>query len=53
MHLAQSGGHAKILILQGEVKINGVIATEIRKKIRNKDIVEYDGHIITISAHVG
>ena len=37
---AGTGGHAKILISEGQVKVNGIIATERGKKIRKDDIVE-------------
>lgn len=38
--VAGTGGHAKILISEGQVKVNGIIATERGKKIRKDDIVE-------------
>lgn len=37
---AGTGGHAKILISEGQVKVNGVVATERGKKIRVNDVVE-------------
>lgn len=37
--IAQTGGHAKILILDGEVLVNGEICTARGKKIRPGDIV--------------
>lgn len=37
---AGTGGHAKILISEGQVKVNGIIALERGKKIRKDDIVE-------------
>ncbi len=43
-----TGGEANVRILEGEVKINNTIATEKRKKILPKDIVELDG----ITIHV-
>ncbi|SDL15759.1 RNA-binding S4 domain-containing protein [Natronincola ferrireducens] len=40
--VAGSGGHAKILILNGEVKVNGEVVTQRGKKIRTGDIVEVE-----------
>ncbi len=41
--LCMTGGHAKIVIQNGEVKVNNEVCTMRGKKIRDKDIVEYDG----------
>ncbi|WP_041701278.1 RNA-binding S4 domain-containing protein [Gottschalkia acidurici] len=41
--ITQSGGESKILIKEGEVKVNGEVAFERGKKIRSGDIVEVDG----------
>lgn len=38
--LVGSGGQAKLLILNGEVKVNGNIVVQRGKKIRPGDIVE-------------
>ena len=46
--VAQTGGHAKILIRNEEVKVNGAIETQVRKKLRSGDTVEIDGLEITI-----
>jgi len=40
--LVDSGGFAKILVVEGYVKLNGVECTERGKKIRNGDIVEVE-----------
>ena len=37
-----TGGHAKIVIQESEVKVNGEICTARGKKIRVGDIVEFD-----------
>ena len=37
-----TGGHAKIVIQEGEVKVNDEICTARGKKIRAGDIVEFD-----------
>ena len=39
--IAQTGGHAKILIEEEEVKVNGEIETRKRKKLRSGDIVQF------------
>lgn len=38
--VAGTGGHAKLLISEGQVKVNNIIATERGKKIRINDVVE-------------
>lgn len=44
----QTGGHAKIVIDEGEVKVNGKKEYRKRNKLRNGDMIEYDGHQIKI-----
>ena len=39
--LCNSGGRAKYLIQNGEVKLNGEVCTMRGKKIRSGDMVEY------------
>jgi len=46
--IAQTGGHAKILIRNEEIKVNGAIETQVRKKLRSGDVVDIDGLEITI-----
>ena len=41
--IADNGGFAKIIIKNGDVKINNEIALERGKKLKNGDIVEVDG----------
>lgn len=41
---ADSGVHAKILIVNGDVKLNGVIETQRGKKVYKSDVVEVEGH---------
>lgn len=46
--LAETGGHAKIIIQEGKVKVNGELTTARGKKIKPDDIVSYqsvDYHI--------
>lgn len=41
---ADSGVHAKILILNGDVKLNGTVELQRGKKVHKGDIVEALGH---------
>lgn len=41
MQLTQTGGEANVSIMEGEVKVNGTVAHEKRKKIRKGDIVSF------------
>ncbi len=38
----QSGGHAKIVIQDGEVKVNGEVCTMRGKKLRKGDSAEFE-----------
>ena len=38
-----TGGHAKIVIQDGEVKVNGEVCTMRGKKLRDGDCAEYEG----------
>lgn len=40
--IADSGGHAKLIILNGDVKVNGQTVVQRGKKIRAGDKVIYD-----------
>ncbi|MFH1062431.1 MAG: RNA-binding S4 domain-containing protein [Candidatus Omnitrophota bacterium] len=40
--LVQSGGHAKLEIAQGHIKVNGHIETRKAKKIVAGDIIEFE-----------
>lgn len=46
--LAETGGHAKILIQDGFVKLNGEICTSRGKKIKNGDVVSFRSTDYTI-----
>jgi len=46
--LAQTGGHAKIIIEEGEAKVNGEVELRKRKKLREGDVVEFEDNIIEI-----
>ena len=47
--LVSTGGEAKIIIQEGEVKVNGEVCTMRGKKIRPGDIVELGGGTYTVS----
>lgn len=46
--LVGTGGEAKIMVEQGEVKLNGEVEFRKRAKLRKGDKVEYKGDTITI-----
>ena len=46
--LVESGVEAKILIQDGEVKVNGVVETQRGKKLFGGEVVEYNGSSILI-----
>lgn len=46
--IAQSGGHAKIIVEDGLVKVNGEQEFRKRKKLRPGDIVELEEMTISI-----
>lgn len=46
--IASTGGHAKFLILEGLVKVNGEVELRRGKKIRTGDIVEIEGNKIKV-----
>ena len=47
--LAQSGGHAKVMINDGLVKVNGEVELQKRKKIRIGDNVQFAGEYIEVT----
>lgn len=47
--LAATGGMAKIVIQNGEVKVNGEVCTMRGKKLRAGDVAEYDGVSVTVA----
>lgn len=46
--IAETGGHAKIMVEEGEVKLNGKPEFRKRAKLKSGDIVEVAGEKITI-----
>ena len=47
-NMLSSGVEAKIVIQNGEVKVNGEIDTRRGKKIYPNDVVEYKGQQVTV-----
>ncbi len=43
-----TGGHAKIVIQNGEVKVNGEVCTQRGKKIREGDFFTFEGVKVTV-----
>ncbi len=51
LNLVGSGGEAKVLIREaGEVKVNGEVETQVRKKLRAGDRVRFGGEEILVEA---
>ena len=46
--MVSSGVEAKIVIQNGEVKVNGEVDTRRGKKIYPQDVVEYQGKQVTV-----
>lgn len=46
--IASTGGHAKILIKEGNINVNGEVNTMRGKKLRKDDTVEIDGNTFKI-----
>ncbi len=47
--LVETGGEAKQLVQNGEVKVNGEVCTMRGKKLRNGDIVEAVGQKVQVT----
>ncbi len=47
-----TGGHAKQLIREGQVKVNGEVCTERGRKIRHGDIVTLNGVEIDVAENI-
>jgi len=48
-NMVSGGGEAKIVISEGYILLNGEVETQKRKKIYDKDIIEFDGDIVEVS----
>ena len=46
--LAQTGGHAKLIVDQGLVHVNGEIETQKRKKLKSGDLIKIENKTIKI-----
>ncbi len=47
LHISESGGHAKMIVEEGEVQLNGQVEYRKRAKLRPGDIVKaFDNEII-------
>lgn len=44
----ETGGHAKIVIQDGEVLVNNEVCTMRGKKLRSGDTAEYDGQVLKV-----
>ncbi len=44
-----TGGHAKIVIQNGEVTVNGEVCTQRGKKLREGDFAEFEKNKLTVS----
>ena len=44
--LANSGGQAKLMIADGQVKLNGKVETQKSKKILSGDVIEFQEHTL-------
>ena len=47
--LVSTGGEAKIVVQEGEVKVDGETCTMRGKKIRPGDVVVFDGEDLTVA----
>jgi len=48
-NMVGGGGEAKTMISEGNVLVNNEVVGQKRKKIRNGDIIEYNGKIIEVA----
>ena len=48
LRIAESGGHAKIMVEEGEVFVNGVQEFRKRAKLKSGDVIEILGEKISI-----
>jgi ribosome-associated protein len=49
LKIAQTGGHAKILIQNEEVKVDDKVETRVRKKLVKGEVVKINKHKILIN----
>jgi len=46
---AETGGHAKLIIQNGEVIRNGTVETRVRAKLVSGDIIEYEDQSVKLT----
>ncbi|MDA1050369.1 MAG: RNA-binding S4 domain-containing protein [Planctomycetota bacterium] len=51
--VAETGGHAKLLIQAGEVAVNGQLETRRRRKLFAGDVVAVAGNELSVSEYLG
>ncbi len=51
--VAQTGGHAKRLIQEGQVQVNGQIETRRRRQLSAQDVVAIDDLELTVADSIG
>jgi ribosome-associated protein len=49
-NLVESGGHAKLVIADGQVRLNGKVVVQTRRKLRDGDVVTMAGEQYQIVA---
>ena len=49
--VAQTGGHAKLLIIDGLVSVNGEVDTRRRRKLQEGDVVTVDGQTYQVKSN--
>lgn len=50
LDVVQSGGHAKIVIQEGQVLVNGAVETRRGRKLRAGDVVQFADQVHTVAA---
>ncbi|OCQ94839.1 RNA-binding protein [Nostoc sp. MBR 210] len=46
--IAPTGGQAKLMIINGDVKVNGIVETRRGRKLVSSDQVTVDGKVFTV-----
>jgi ribosome-associated protein len=46
--ITETGGQAKVFIQNGDVLVNGEVCTMRGKKIRQGDVISFDGEILEV-----
>lgn len=49
LRIAETGGHAKMMVEEGMIKLNGVVEFRKRAKLKPGDIIEVEGRKINIT----